>query len=275
METLAQYISPNAVFMSLLWFGVCLVLFSLLSRLSPNIKNQPLWRKDSVTDAVYWFVMPLFYGKIAQFLVALGLVALFSGNDAAIQKSLVAGFGPLKDSPLWVQVILSLFVQDIMMYWIHRWFHEQRMWKFHAIHHSSTQIDWLSTSRFHPVNLIISSTLTGAIVYLMGFSPLVFVILAPFNIVYSSLVHANLNWTFGPFKYVLASPAFHRWHHTSQEEGRDKNFAPTFPILDVMFGTFYMPKGRVPEMFGVSEPVPKDFFGQLGYPFMKNHSSLK
>jgi sterol desaturase/sphingolipid hydroxylase (fatty acid hydroxylase superfamily) len=101
----------------------------------------------------------------------------------------------------------------------------------------------------------------------MGFSPLVFVILGPINVLFSSLVHANLNWTYGPFRYVIASPVFHRWHHTSQEEGRDKNFAPTFPFLDVIFGTFYMPKGKLPETFGVDDPVPDDFIGQLKYPF--------
>ena len=35
----------------------------------------------------------------------------------------------------------------------------------------------------------------------------------------SAFVHANLNWTLGPFRYVLASPVFHRWHHTALERG--------------------------------------------------------
>jgi sterol desaturase/sphingolipid hydroxylase (fatty acid hydroxylase superfamily) len=267
MESLANFISPRDVFMNVFWFGICLVLFTILARLSPNIKNQPLWRKDAITDATYWFIMPLFYGKISQFFVAVGLVVIFSGNEESIQKAVVDGFGPLSKQPLWLQVFLAVLFQDFMMYWLHRWFHKHRMWKFHAIHHCSEQIDWLSTSRFHPVNLIIYSVLTAAIVFCMGFSPLVFVILGPINVLFSSLVHANLNWTYGPFRYVIASPVFHRWHHTSQEEGRDKNFAPTFPFLDVIFGTFYMPKGKLPETFGVDDPVPDDFIGQLKYPF--------
>jgi sterol desaturase/sphingolipid hydroxylase (fatty acid hydroxylase superfamily) len=63
---------------------------------------------------------------------------------------------------------------------------------------------------------------------------------------------------------------FHRWHHTTAAEGRDKNFAPTFPFLDVLFGTFYMPPGRLPEQFGPGvADFPDDFWGQLFYPFRR------
>src|SRR6266498_604561 len=31
---------------------------------------------------------------------------------------------------------------------------------------------------------------------------------------------------FGPLRGVFASPTFHRWHHTSAEEGRDKTSRP-------------------------------------------------
>jgi hypothetical protein len=59
---------------------------------------------------------------------------------------------------------------------------------------------------------------------------------------HAAFAHANLNWTLGPFRYVLAGPIFHRWHHTAADRGGDKNFAATFPILDVLFGTFYLGK---------------------------------
>jgi sterol desaturase/sphingolipid hydroxylase (fatty acid hydroxylase superfamily) len=98
--------------------------------------------------------------------------------------------------------------------------------------------------------------------------------LNPFNVFYSALVHANLNWTYGPLRFVFASPVFHRWHHTTQAEGLDKNFASTFPVLDVLFGTFYMPPGRLPEKFGCGDPeFPEDLLGQFFYPFALKRSS--
>jgi hypothetical protein len=89
------------------------------------------------------------------------------------------------------------------------------------------------------------------------------------------VVHANLNWTFGPLRFVFASPVFHRWHHTTLEEGLNKNFAPTFPFLDLVFGTFYMPPGKLPEQFGNGESdFPEDFWGQFCYPFRKSSKQL-
>ncbi len=101
----------------------------------------------------------------------------------------------------------------------------------------------------------------------MGFSPAAFAAMAPINLIIGALVHANLNWTFGPLKYVIASPVFHRWHHSIDPAVRDKNFAPTFPILDVIFGTFHMPAGELPQTYG-AEGVPNNFFAQLAWPFL-------
>ena len=73
-------------------------------------------------------------------------------------------------------------------------------------------------------------------------------------------VHANLNWTFGPLKYVIATPVFHRWHHGPPHLGGNKNFAPTFALWDYLFGTFYMPEGELPKEYGVDDPhMPQGF----------------
>ena len=44
-------------------------------------------------------------------------------------------------------------------------------------------------------------------------------LVGPFNIFHSAFVHANLNWTFGPLRYVISSPVFHRWHHSRERDG--------------------------------------------------------
>src|SRR5262245_45894576 len=175
---------------------------------------------------------------------------------------------PVGRLPLWLQGGMILLIQDVMLYWLHRLFHGRFAWRFHAVHHSPKSLDWTSTSRFHPVNQVFSFCLADAVVLLLGFPNEALYGLALFNTAYSAFVHANLNWTFGPFRHVLASPVFHRWHHTTEKEGLDKNFASTFPVLDLVFGTFYMPKGKVPEEFGSGDPeMPESFLGQLIYPF--------
>jgi sterol desaturase/sphingolipid hydroxylase (fatty acid hydroxylase superfamily) len=66
---------------------------------------------------------------------------------------------------------------------------------------------------------------------------------------------------------VLSGPVFHRWHHTASDRGGSSNFAPTFPIFDVIFGTFHMPVNERPDRYGVADPIPASFGAQLLYPF--------
>jgi hypothetical protein len=106
------------------------------------------------------------------------------------------------------------------------------------------------------------------IMVLTGISPNVLVVLGPLTVAHSAFVHANLDWTLGPFKYVIAGPVFHRWHHTAADRSGEKNFASTFPILDMIFGTFHMPKGELPDRYGVGErEYPTSFTAQLVHPF--------
>lgn len=64
---------------------------------------------------------------------------------------------------------------------------------------------------------------------------------------------------------MIASPAFHRWHHA--RDITDKNFAGLLPVWDLVFGTFYLPRGRLPDALGVREAVPDGVLRQLAWPF--------
>lgn len=253
------------------WLACFFIAFSLLAKYSACNPAQSLWRKDMVTDLVYCFVMPLLNRVARIVFLIVGMFFLFRHESPdTITHYLAYGFGPVATLPVWLQAAIVFIVSDIILYWLHRWFHMQPMWRFHAIHHSSPHVDWLSTFRFHPVNTWLSFTLVDALMTLVGFSPAAIIAMASFNMIYSAMVHANLNWTFGPFKYLFVSPVFHRWHHTAQEEGMDKNFAPTFPLIDIVFGTFYMPEKKLPERFGVpGSHIPSGFLGQMVWPFKK------
>lgn len=246
---------------SLRWFLIAAALFMPLALAYPGKRAQPSFRRDMLTDSLYWFLGPFLYGRIT-FTFATFFVSLTAIQYIQVHWRLWA-------MPVVLQAFLILLISDFIQYWLHRWFHKMPLWPFHAIHHSGTNVDWMTSARFHPVNIILYSTSVNALVATLGFSGEAFMILLPFNTIYSPLVHANLNWTYGPFKYLLASPVFHRWHHTYPEEGGNKNFAPTFPFLDVMFGTFYMPEGRQPEIFGAPhDAITGNFAQQLAYPFL-------
>jgi len=249
---------------------VLALVFTVLSHFSACNPAAPWWRKrELVTDIVYWFFVPVFARVFRIGLMVLGASVVFKIHDA---DELIAfyddGHGPLAQLPLWVQAALFLLLSDFMLYWLHRMFHGGGFWKYHAIHHSSEDLEWISAARFHPVNLLIGTISVDVILLMAGISPNIMLWVGPFTTFHSAFVHANLNWTLGPLKYVLATPVFHRWHHTGLEEGGNTNFAGTFPIWDILFGTFRMPADSLPDNYGKDEAaIPSEIAGQLAYPF--------
>ena len=273
LVSLATFWLQTVVMM--LIFGTILTILKFFSPCNPDQPKPP--PAQLITDAFYWFLVPLFtnYVRFALLVtVAVWILGLSSPADLKFFMQNGHALTGLQNLSLGVQIILILLIQDIYMYWVHRCFHSAKLWKVHAVHHSTKQLEWFSTARFHPINIWLQFTIADALVLALGFSPMALAVMVPFNAFYSAFVHANLNWTFGPFRYLLASPVFHRWHHTMLIEGRDKNFAPTFPFLDVLFGTFYMPKGKLPEKYGVEDKALIDnFWVQLIYPFRRSKKS--
>lgn len=268
-DTLLPASVTQSVLGSVMWLLMCGCLFGFLQHLTPLDPDQKQVRADSRIDLIYWIGAPLMYAGLGGSLTAAGFLVIFGGNIEAAVAWTTHGADYLRAWPLWLQVLGVLVVTDLSMYWTHRLFHHNALWRYHAIHHAPTSLDWMHAVRFHPVNMVFHGLLANSLVLWLGFPPAALVALVPFNVLYSSMVHANLNWTFGPFKHVIASPVFHRWHHTAADEGGSKNFAPTFAFLDHMFGTFYMPEGKKPMVTGITEAdMPASLVGQLLYPFM-------
>jgi len=256
-------------------FILLAILFTIVERLFPANSKQRWWRRGFRTDLAYWFftpfvAKPLAHG-VAIVLLVLGALTLGAPRGReGLEAWYLARGGPFSHHPPALQALETLFFVDFLGYLGHRWLHGRTLFRFHAVHHGPTELDWLSSVRVHPVNEIVGAVVTIVPLGLLGVRPGVLAGAIPFFTLYALFLHANVPWTYGPLRYVIASPAFHRWHHTSQEEGLDKNFAGLFPFIDLLFGTFYMPKARLPERFGITgEAVPEGFFAQLWYPFRR------
>jgi sterol desaturase/sphingolipid hydroxylase (fatty acid hydroxylase superfamily) len=257
-------------------------LFWLVERVWGDLP-KPSWlrRAGARTDLAFWFFTPLVTKTLTRLALALviGLLVVSTGRSLDVTRAAFAagefpdlsvlGLGTqLRALPIGLQIVLGLLLTDLIAYWTHRAFHRGRLWDVHAVHHSSKDLDWFSSARLHPLNDLATRVVQAVPVLLLGFDPLVFVVVTPVTTLFSLLLHANVNWSFGPLRYVITSPVFHRWHHTSEDEGLDTNFAGLFPVWDLLFGTFHMPEGRRPTEFGVQgDTVPEGFLAQLAYPF--------
>jgi sterol desaturase/sphingolipid hydroxylase (fatty acid hydroxylase superfamily) len=247
--------------------------FWVIERRRPALPQQRRRAADTRVDLAYWFFTPLVTRAVTRLSLGLtfGVIAWSQGVSlddlrrvATTRQTWAASL------PIVVQVPLILFIGDFLAYWTHRLFHGRWLWPFHAIHHSSTTVDWLSSVRLHPVNDAVARVVQVLPLYWMGFNAGALAAIVPFLTFYALLLHANVNWSYGRLRYVVASPVFHRWHHTSEEEGLDTNFAGLFPVIDLAFGTFYMPAGRQPQRFGVTDhAIPQGLVAQLLHPFRR------
>ena len=261
---------PPTVQSVLIGFVVLLVAFRLLQLFRPVERRLALLRRGFWTDLAYWVFTPLVTRAVTRASVVVAIVAVALLVYGRVDKELLLhGFGPASRLPLWLQAPLILILGDFIGYWMHRAFHGGRLWGFHAVHHSSVDLDWLSAVRLHPVNDALMRIAGTAPVLSLGFAPVAVAGIAPMLTLMAILVHANLDWDWGPLRAVVVSPRFHRWHHTDEATARDTNFAGLFPVWDILFGTYHMPRDRVPQRFGTASPVPAGLIGQMLYPFRR------
>ena len=168
-----------------------------------------------------------------------------------------------------MKLLLMLPVNDIGAYWGHRALHAHPvLWRFHSIHHSAEELDWLVNTRAHPFDMVFTKFSGLAPIYLLGLAqstgPRVdtaVAIVTIFGTIWTFFIHANIRVRLGPLEWLISSPAFHHWHHTNDEH-RDRNFAFIFPLIDRVFGTAWLPK-YWPPVYGIDAKVPSTMTGQF------------
>jgi lathosterol oxidase len=89
--------------------------------------------------------------------------------------------------------------------------------------------------------------------------------------IHATWAHCNFGPTIKWLEPFLIQPRYHHWHHTSQPEAIDKNFAIHFPWIDKIFGTHYLPADKWPDHYGLhNEKIPAGFWGQTFYPLTRS-----
>ncbi len=143
--------------------------------------------------------------------------------------------------PRWLLVLLALLAMDFADYWCHRILHTRWFWPIHSIHHSDTHVTVLTTARVHFLETVAMKLTYIILLGWIGFPPGALSGVAALLLIHNMYTHIDVDWGHGPFKYLIASPRFHRWHHANTPEAFNKNLANVFPFYDVLFGTYYVP----------------------------------
>jgi sterol desaturase/sphingolipid hydroxylase (fatty acid hydroxylase superfamily) len=253
------------------WFLLDMLMMALIyvpmEVLWPQYPDQSPFRKDWTLDIVY-FMSTHFPIQVLSFLVLL----------PATQATKYLGVPALQHAiarlPWLLQFFVAVVVADLSEYFIHFAFHKVPfLWRFHAVHHSSKAMDWIAGSRSH----FIDDTLVRAFILvpmMFGFSQSIIFAYLVFVTLHATWTHCNFRPNAKWLEEFLVMPRYHHWHHTSEKEGIDKNFAIHFPWIDRLFGTYYFPD-HWPQQYGLSgEELSQGFWRQTIDPFMPRKKTL-
>jgi sterol desaturase/sphingolipid hydroxylase (fatty acid hydroxylase superfamily) len=248
-----------------LWLAILVAVFVPLERLFAVHPHKTL-RKGIGADLGYYFLNGLFAAAILSVPAALlgwSVRHIMPGSLLAFTTSL----------PFWAKAVVGMVTGEVGYYWGHRWSHQiPFLWRFHAIHHSAEEMDFLVNTRAHPLDMVFSRFCGLVPMYALGLAgptsasggTALPVLVALIGTTWGFFIHANLRWSFGPLEWLISTPKFHHWHHT--KTGLiDHNYASTFPWLDRLFGTHNLPR-EWPESYGIDAVMPPALLDQLAYP---------
>lgn len=259
--------ADNTPYLGLDWFILDLLgstlIFAALERMFPLYKNQVLFRKHWQNDLTHFGFNHLLIG----FMLLVVNYAIHHVFGWMVKEQWQAWIQNLSFVP---QLLLCIFLADLVEYWTHRAYHEVPfLWRFHAVHHSTETLDWLAGSRLHFMEIIVTRVMILGALYVAGFSKGVldaYILVVGFQAVFN---HANIHINWGPIRHLIVTPDFHHWHHSSDDEAIDRNYAAHFSFIDRIFGTAVDSEKTFPENYGVvGNYVPDGFVKQQLFPFV-------
>src|SRR6202000_3346560 len=193
-------------------------------RISPYRKDLPFFREGFWVDLVWYTLIQSYVLKIV----------IFDYIISPVQHHFDwSAFAVVKNWPIVVQVLFFLVTHDLYIYLFHRWQHSSKvLWRIHEAHHSGKEVDFLSGSRSHVMEIIINQTIEFSPIILLGGDPVVVHISAMLDAMFGMFIHANIKVKLGKLKYLLNSPELHLWHHANYKEVFHANFSTKFAIWD-------------------------------------------
>lgn len=216
-------------------------------------------RRDFLNDLCFYLGQALFFNALT--LAVLGFL---------FQKITPPVFMPqaLLQLSLWPKAILAVLLGDFCIYWGHRAQHKvPLLWRFHRVHHTAEQVDFLAAYREHPLDNIYTRGLETLPAVLLGLDLNAIAGFVTFRGLWALFIHSNTSIRLGPLEWLLGAPHLHHWHHDKATGGLT-NYANLSPLMDILFSTYYNPPQR-PDSYGIPEPMRQGWFWQMVEPFYR------
>jgi len=146
--------------------------------------------------------------------------------------------------PYWLQCVLGISCASLMDYAYHRGVHTvPRLWWFHSLHHSATQMHILKGGRIHFIDEMIHDLAVPLPFLLFGAPVEVVLFVSMWGVYTGNLAHANVDQRFPAWAhYILPTVHLHNLHHAVDRKFQDGNYSGTLPLWDIVFGTYHHPQ---------------------------------
>jgi sterol desaturase/sphingolipid hydroxylase (fatty acid hydroxylase superfamily) len=144
--------------------------------------------------------------------------------------------------PLWLAIVLSIVLLDLVIYLQHVMFHAVPiLWRVHRMHHADLDFDVTTGIRFHQVEIVISMGIKLAAVALFG-TPAAGVLAFEVLLNATSMFnHSNIDIPTGRdaiLRMFAVTPDMHRVHHSIVVRETNSNFGFNLPWWDRLLGTY-------------------------------------
>jgi sterol desaturase/sphingolipid hydroxylase (fatty acid hydroxylase superfamily) len=240
-------------------FGFLFVVFRPLELVFPAKPGQPFFRPAWRTDLCFYLGHHFVWSAVVVWL----LFNLRAYLTWMIPEYVRAG---LASQPWWLQALEAVLLSDFFMYWGHRLQHcVGFLWRFHAVHHSSEQLDWLAGHREHPLDTIYTMVIINLPPMILDFPLETIATFLVFRGMWAAYIHSNVRLPIGPLRMLIGAPELHHWHHAKDINAG--NYANISPLMDILFGTYQCPDHE-PEQLGLRRPIASTFLGLLVKPFL-------
>lgn len=252
---------------------IAFALILVLERLIPADRSQPIVSKGFCQDLLW----TLFATPVAIF----GAFCFNEATEWVFAHPLSGARIDLEAHlPFAIVVVICFLIGDFLAWFAHYLKHRVPIfWRFHAVHHSATEINCFTDSREHLMEYFVTRSVFVLPFFVVGgdvSSTGVTVLLV--RLWYSRFAHSNIRTNLGPLRHVLVTPQSHRTHHSIEERHADQNLGNVLTIWDRMFGTHVADYDCYP-VTGIDDPnfprttdrSPTSLVGtywqQFAYPF--------
>jgi sterol desaturase/sphingolipid hydroxylase (fatty acid hydroxylase superfamily) len=238
---------------------VSAVILIALERFFPYDKGQKIFRGHFFNDFVYYALIQSYVlGMIISY-----VIQWFDGATGLSRLHIVSSWG------IGWQLLFFFVIHDCYIYWFHRFQHHSKyFWRLHEAHHSTEDVDWLSGTRSHSIEIFINQGIEFGVILCLGGSPEVAVLKGLIDGIWGMYIHSNINVHSGWLQKIINGPEMHRWHHATDSDAQNKNFSTKLAIWDWMFGTAFLPEARKPKAYGLGDPTfPDQYIDQHFYAF--------